>query len=69
MISRGKSLYRILLCAILITQAKADISATKKATLEDVDWVEIKHCKATYYQPSVQTETGRLLAETDGWKI
>jgi hypothetical protein len=37
-------------------------------TLEDVQWSKVTHCIATYYHPSVQTFTGKLLAGTDGWK-
>ena len=37
-------------------------------TLEDVQWSKVTHCTATYYHPSVQTYTGKLLAGTDGWK-
>jgi hypothetical protein len=64
----SRLLYRIALGVILSTQANAGVSVTKTATFEEVDWAEVTHCKATYYLPSVQTYTGRLLAGTDGWK-
>jgi hypothetical protein len=38
------------------------------SSLVDVEWSKVTHCTATYYHPSVQTYTGRLLAGTDGWK-
>lgn len=52
----------VLISAILISYT------TNAASLEDVQWSKVTHCIATYYNPSVQTYTGKSLAGTDGWK-